>query len=260
MLIQKGTRVHKVATETSEFMNSKVSWVVFGGLILLISVTQLILYGMGVIQINGIGVGDAGSWKYWMSISLSGIASMLVQLSFILTSRHDRRFIYVVSTVIIINITLSLIFNLYFSLIKLAVVAGLQFTMYFRWKNPKHKEVKAMNGFLVWTMILVILGAAVGVGYGMNLTEIEYAHWIVPYIDFFGMAVAILANVLVVFGYKEGHLTKVLSNVAGATNSIIYGQWVAIFSVLVSITNILLSYIKWSLKYSEKHYEGELNG
>ena len=256
MLIQKGTRIHKVATETSEFMNSKVSWIIFGGLILLISVTQLILYGTGVIQINGIGVGDTGAWKYWMSISLSGIASMLVQLSFILTSRHDRRFIYVVLTVIAINVSLSIIFNLYFSLIKLALVAGIQLTMFFRWKNPKNKEVKAMNGFLVWTIIIVIAGATLGVGYGMNLTEIEYAHWIVPYLDFFGMAIAILANILVMLGYKEGHLTKMLSNIAGATNSIIYGQWIAIFSVLVSMTNQLLSYIKWSLKYSEAHYGG----
>ena len=259
MLIQKGTRVHKVATETSEFMNSKISWIVFGGLILLISVTQLILYGTGVIQINGIGTGDEGAWKYWMSISLSGIASMLVQLSFILTSRHDRRFIYVVLTVIAINITLSIIFNLYFSLIKLALVAGLQLTMFFRWKNPKNKEVKAINGFLVWLMIIGILGATLGVGYGMNLTDIEYAHWIVPYLDFFGMAVAILANLLVVMGYKEGHLTKILSNGAGAANSIIYGQWIAVFSVLVSITNVFLSYVKWSLKYSEQH-QGGLNG
>jgi hypothetical protein len=150
------------------------------------------------------------------------------------------------------NIVISAMFSLWFALTRVSVNLIIMFLQFMRWRKPHHKEVKATNRYMLAGIVVFWIGAAIGVGYAMNLTETYYAHWIVPYIDFFGMGAALTANLLVMLGYKEGQFIKIFTNIVVSINSLIYGQWIAIVVAMISSTNATLVWLKWTLDYSDR--------
>jgi nicotinamide riboside transporter PnuC len=216
----------------------------------ILDIIQMLLFGFGQMEMNGIWNFDDDAWKIWVANGAILVGTITGTAMFIEVANKGNKFMIYSIITGIASLIQATMFGLWYTFGKVFIVWMMRYWQKRDWESREVIETRKLNPFLFLLYFILAVGGGIGLGYLMSISGSNYdANPMLPYMDGTMLIFSIWGVYLIANRYREGYVVKFLNHVPAVAMALILHNLAGTASASLHMIMALLALMHWQMDF-----------